>query len=244
MRIGVAQLRPVAGDVEGNLEKHLQLIELAASVGADIVVFPELSVTGYEPRLAARLRINAGDPKLRVFQDLSNARGMTIGVGAPTDAGGGVRISMHVFAPGAVCRTYSKQLLHADELPFFVAGTEPVLLRLGGQAIAPAICYESLQSEHAAAAARMGATVYLASVAKSAGGVSKAYSHYPEVARRHSMTVMMANSVGACDGFVSVGRSSAWNSRGEFLGALDDAQQGAVVFDSQAEEVTVLSLAL
>jgi predicted amidohydrolase len=244
MRVGAAQLRPAAGDVDGNLEKHFQLIELAISVGADVVVFPELSVTGYEPRLAAHLCIEACDPRLRVIQDLANERGITVGVGAPTNAGGGVRISMHVFAPGAACQTYSKQQLHADELPYFVVGTESVLLRVGGQAIAPAICYESLQSDHAAAAARMGANVYLASVAKSASGLSKAYCHYPEVARRHSMTVLMANSVGACGGFVSAGRSSAWNSRGEFLGALDDSRQGVVVFDSQTEEVTALSLGL
>lgn len=244
MRIAAAQLRPVTGDVDGNLERHLQLLELATAAGADIVAFPELSVTGYAPKLAAHLCINADDPRLRVFRDISTARGITVGVGAPTATGGSVRISMHFYVPDAACQTYSKQLLHADEMPFFVAGTASMLLRLGGQAIAPAICYESLQGSHAAAAARMGASVYLASVAKTASGVSRAYSHYPEVAKRHSMTVLMANSVGACDDFVSVGRSSAWNSRGQFLGALDDARQGVIVFDTRTEELTALSLDL
>ena len=46
-RIGLAQIDPRLGDVEANLQKHLEYIEIARNAGCDLVVFPELSLTGY-----------------------------------------------------------------------------------------------------------------------------------------------------------------------------------------------------
>lgn len=94
-------------------------------------------------------------------------------------------------------------------------------LHIGGRTIAPAICYESLLPEHAAEAASRGADIYLASVAKPERSLEKAKRHYPEVARRHRMHIVMANSVGPCDDFQAAGRSAAWNPRGERLAQLD-----------------------
>ena len=53
--ISAAQTCPVKGDVNANLDEHLRLIDLAASEGAQVVVFPELSLTGYEIELASGL---------------------------------------------------------------------------------------------------------------------------------------------------------------------------------------------
>jgi predicted amidohydrolase len=53
--IAVAQTCPVEGDVQANVEQHLRLAEAAAAEGARIVVFPELSLTGYELTLAQTL---------------------------------------------------------------------------------------------------------------------------------------------------------------------------------------------
>jgi predicted amidohydrolase len=132
---------------------------------------------------------------------------------------------------------YSKQHLHADELPYFVAGDGQVTLAAGKDVVAPAICYESLLDEHSAQAAALGATVYVASVAKSAKGVAKAEAHYPSVARRHSMPVLMANCVGACDDFEAAGGSAVWSASGERLAALPATVEGILVFDSAAATV-------
>ena len=43
MKVCVAQMRPISGDIAGNLERHCEFVEMAASMGADMVVFPELS---------------------------------------------------------------------------------------------------------------------------------------------------------------------------------------------------------
>ncbi|MFW7344289.1 carbon-nitrogen hydrolase family protein, partial [Pollutimonas sp. H1-120] len=75
--------------------------------------------------------------------------------------------------------------------------------------------------DHANDAAALFSDMYLASVAKPVGGIAKAMKHYPIVARRHNMFVMMANCVGPSDDFLSVGQSAAWNIRGELLTQLD-----------------------
>ncbi len=84
--------------------------------------------------------------------------------------------------------------------------------------IVPAICYESLQTEHSENAKEIGAEIYVASVAKSQNGINKAMTHYPAVAKKFSMPVLMANCVGFCDNFESVGQSSVLTKQGNLAG--------------------------
>jgi predicted amidohydrolase len=115
-------------------------------------------------------------------------------------------------------------------------GEQQLILETVGHSVAPAICYESLQDSHAMSAADLGADIYLASVAKSARGVDKAFSHYPAVAHRYAMTVLMANCVGPCDDFVAVGQSAVWNSRGELLTKLNGEHEGIALLDTSTHE--------
>lgn len=50
MKISIAQIEPIKGDIEKNLSKHLKFIEAASSGRSDLIMFPELSLTGYEPQ--------------------------------------------------------------------------------------------------------------------------------------------------------------------------------------------------
>jgi predicted amidohydrolase len=83
----------------------------------------------------------------------------------------------------------------------------------------------------------LGANLYLASVAKPAMGVEKAYHHYPSIAKQFKIPVLMANSVGFCDNFLSVGKSSIWTKEGELVGQLDDNVEGILLFDTETEEI-------
>jgi predicted amidohydrolase len=231
MRLAVVQTKPVPCAIDANIRAHETWIKKAATHGADMVFFPELSLTGYEPKHAARLALRADDARLDVFDMLSHALRITIGVGAPTLGFNGVRISMIVFRPDAARIVYSKQHLHTDELAYFVAGDGQVTLPSGGHVVAPAICYESLLPQHGAQAAALGATLYVASVAKSSSGLAKGDVHYPAIARRHTLAVLMANCVGPCDDFEAIGGSAVWNSRGELLARLPQSSEGALLFD-------------
>src|SRR5579871_1257154 len=119
MRIGLAQTRPVKGDVLQNIDAHVRFIDLAAESGTKIIVFPELSITGYEPRLASQLATAIDDIRLDVFETLSEQYAMTICVGMPTIGAAGILITQVIFEPGRPRKAYSKRYLHADEEAFF-----------------------------------------------------------------------------------------------------------------------------
>lgn len=236
MKLCAAQLSLEAGDVDRNVRKHLALVDVAVSYEADLIFFPELSLTGYEPKLAERLATDSDDRRLDVFQELADRQDIVIGIGFPERSPEGTRIAMAVFRPRGERLTYAKQQLHSDELPFFVGGGHQLVFAADGHAIAPAICYESLQSDHGREAARKGAEIYLASVAKPQRNVVKAYQHYPQIAREHSMAVLMANCVGASDDFVGAGQSGIWNSEGELVANMDDSAEGIVLFDTSTQK--------
>jgi predicted amidohydrolase len=240
MRICAAQLAAVRGDIAANVGRHLAFIEFAASQAADLVLFPELSLTGYEPTLAGGLATDADDPRLDVLQALADARRIIIGVGLPTRSKSGPQVSLIVLRPLEGRLTYSKQRLHADELSWFSSGDEQLVIDAGGHRLAPAICFESLQPEHAAAVADLGADTYLASVAKPHRSVAVAHQHYPAIARHHSMIVLMANSVGPCDDFVAAGRSAAWNERGQLAAELSERDEGIVLIDTTSGEAVAM----
>lgn len=237
MRICVAQTRPVKGDIQRNIDTHKKLIDLATSCGADIVIFPELSITGYEPELAKELVTDPNDSRFEDFQSISNTRQVTIGIGVPTKSDTGISISMVLFQPHKARQTYSKKYLHSDEEPFFVSGRSSISSIGDKINIALAICYELSVPEHAEDAYESGAEVYIASVAKSAEGVERAAERLSEVARRYSMAVLMSNCVGHCDTFESAGQSSVWNDKGLLIGQLNGTDEGIIIFDTDTQEI-------
>ena len=236
MKIALAQTKAVKGDVAANIDNHLQMIETALAQGAAAVFFPELSLTGYEPELADALATTADDTRLEVFQQMSDKQSITIGVGMPLRTDKGITISMLIFQPNRPVQTYAKQRLHADEKPYFVEGDKQLILHLGQLAIAPAICYESLQAHHTTNAHQLGAKLYLASVAKSHKGINKAMLHYPAIARQHKIPVLMVNCVGYCDNFESTGASRYWNAEGELVIQMG-GEEGVLVVEAGGEKL-------
>lgn len=237
MKIAVAQARPVKGDIQANISNHLKLIEQALPGGADAVFFPELSLTGYEPTLAKELAGNQHDPRFDVFQDLSDHKNLAIGVGMPTRSVGGNLISMIIFQPHGTRQIYSKQYLHADEVPYFAKGQGQLYLHIGNSKIALAICYELSVPHHALNAYQEGATIYLASVAKTLEGVENAMDTLAAIAKKYSVITLMSNCVGLCDGVECAGKTSVWNSQGILLGQMDDTSEGILIIDTEKQEL-------
>ena len=237
MKICVAQTRPVKGDISLNIQHHKKLLALALLYGADTIIFPELSITGYEPELAKSLATTPDDPRFNEFQQISNAKNITIGIGMPVKSPAGPMIGMIIFQPNVPKQTYFKQHLHADELPFFVNGQKPLFLTNDRQKISLAICYELSVPEHAANAYENGAGIYIASVAKTAVGVEKAGKSLADIARNYSMTVLMSNCIGHCDNFDAGGKTAVWNDKGILLGQLNDTNEGILIIDTDTQEL-------
>lgn len=239
MRITAVQIQPVAGNVEANLAAHGKMVRRAVAVDARLVLFPELSLTGYEPSLGARMAREFGLAQLGELQSLSDEHGVVIMAGLPAPAPGGTTISMAILQPHQPVTMYAKQRLHHDESPWFVPGRGQVVVSLGHHMAAPAICHESVQTEHAEGAAALGANVYLASAAKSASGAAAAFAHYPSVASRHRMTVLFANALGPSDDFVSAGQSAVWDASGVLVASLDGEREGLLTYDLDTRDAII-----
>lgn len=125
-------------------------------------------------------------------------------------------------------------------MPFFKQGIQQATVSVEDKLIVPAICYESLQSVHALEAANLGADLYVASVAKSSNGVVRAYVHYPEIARKHDMFILMSNAVGHADNFICAGQSAIWDSEGRLLIQANATQEALLILDTETDKVTII----
>ena len=243
MKIAVAQLRPTVGPVEQNIDLHLSLVDLGVHQGANLIIFPELSLTGYEPSLAAELARSVHDSCLTEFQNVCDKNNLAVGVGLPLRTNTLPHISTLIFRPNSSPHVYSKRHLHEDEKPFFSHGNEVDSTIHEAPKISLAICYELSIPEHAEMAFTGGATAYIASVAKTERGVKQASDRLSELANQHSALVMMSNCVGILDGTKCTGSSTIWGRNGAMLARLDSSSNGVIVVDFDTEDTVTDMLA-
>lgn len=237
MKICVAQTRPIKGDIQSNIDNHKKLIDLAVSNGADTVIFPELSLTGYEPELSKELATNQDDSRFNDFQKISDTKQITIGVGVPTKTNTGTCISMILFQADKARQTYSKKYIHPDEEEFFISGQSSTGLIGNKTNIAIAICYELSVPEHSENAFKSGAEIYIASVVKSVNQLDKAIKSLSDIANKYLMTVLMSNCVGQSGGYECAGKTSIWNNKGLLVGQLNDTSEGIIIIDTNTQEI-------
>ena len=242
MKICAAQTRPVKGDVQSNIERHKKLLDIASSNGAEIVIFPELSITGYEPELARELATTADDNRFDDFQKISDDKQMIIGIGMPTKNDAGIFISMILFQPHDARRIYSKKHLHSSEDKFFTSGQNFPVLTVDETNIALAICYELFVPEHSENAHKNGAKIYMASVVESKSDIERAMKTLSEIAEKYSMTVLMANCVGRTGVYDCDGKTSVWNDKGLLRGQLSEKSEGIIIFDTETQETIEKSI--
>lgn len=218
--VAAIQSVSIKGDIAANARRHLHLARVAASHGASIALFPELSLTGYEPEIAHDNMIGCDDPRLRDLRMLAQEAAITMIVGAPVAAAHGKpNIGALSFRPDGSCPIYTKQHLHAGETAFFAPGDGGALLELDGARLAIAVCAEILQATHAARAAEQGASIYAASVLISAGAYDEETALLKRYAENHAMPVMMSNHGGATGGWNPAGRSAIWDAAGKLIAA-------------------------
>lgn len=240
MKICVAQTRPIKGDITKNSENHKNLIHLAVSNGADMIIFPELSLTGYEPELAKSLALDKEDTRLDDFQKISDTKQITIGVGAPIKAKKGVNIGMFIFQPNQARQIYFKKYLHTSEDAFFISGKNTIGLIGDKRNIALAICYELSVPEHSENAYKNGAEIYIASVVEDT--IDKAIKKLSDIAQKYAMTVFLANCAGQTGAYACNGKTAIWNNKGVLKGQLDETHEGVLMMDTKTQEVVKITI--
>ncbi|MFF0742906.1 carbon-nitrogen hydrolase family protein [Streptomyces sp. NPDC004111] len=247
MKIAAAQLTSVPADVPANTRRMADLAGRARDRGAELLVFPELAPTGYEPeavRARRDLWLSADDPRL----DAIRASGVAcvVNCAAPSDrtrAGDGSGdggedgerpvIGTFVFgADGELITSYRKQHLFEHEREVFAAGRSDGRFTLGGLRFALATCFDNHFPELVARGADDGCQVHLASsLYGTGGGVDELRTVYPNIARTHGMYVVVANHVGPAGAWTGCGRSALWAPDGAPLAQADAESTTVVVAD-------------
>jgi predicted amidohydrolase len=240
--IGAAQTIPKRGDVDANLEGHVRLIRAAAERDVRVLVFPELSLTGYELDLAEELAFTESDPQLTPLSELASSYSMTFVVGAPVRIGATLYIGAFIVSPERSVDLYTKQRLGAfppdvshdgsvppAEATVFRPGNLNPLVRFDDHNAAVAVCADIGRPSHPKEAADRGARTYLASMFVIPQDLEQDTARLKSYAVQYSMTVVFANYGGPSGGLPSGGRSAIWSDRGELLARLEATGSGIAV---------------
>lgn len=235
--IAAAQSISQPGQVQANVQSHLAMVHAAARHGVRLLVFPELSLTGYEPALVAGLVLDAGDAVLAPLRDAARATGMALVVGAPVapvTPGGKPAIGVWVFEADGSTALYRKRYLHPGEEQFASAGSEDFHVRpLAGQPTALAVCADTTHPEHARAAMGGGARLYACGSVISEGGYLKDSSQLQGYAADLGLAVLMANHGAPTGGYACAGRSAFWAPGGDQVVAAPGVGACLVLASSQ-----------
>ncbi len=221
--LAMAQINTVVGDVTGNVQKILTAAHQARDLlSADIVVFPELTLTGYPPedlllRQGLIRRVESGLERLKA--ELEN---VAIVVGYPEGVAGSDLYNAASFIVNGQClATYYKQHLPNysvfDEKRYFVQGTEPCVVDYLGVKFGITICEDIWFTEPASQAADAGAEILL-NLNASPFRQGKSVLREDELSQRVKETglpVIYVNLVGGQDELVFDGHSLAMSHTGE-----------------------------
>lgn len=238
MKVSIAQTKPIKANIEENLKNHLKFIEKATGNEADIIVFPELSLTGYELDLSRELATNKADKRFEILQKISDSKNITICVGVPTIDNENIFITMLIFRPDSEIIQYSKQYLYETETGIFTAGNNPIVLPFDSKNIvAPAICYETSIEEHTKNAYNQNANIYMASVLNSVNGIDKDLNRITNISKQYNMTAFMANFTGQSGGYECAGKSTIWNNKGEIIAQLDGNEEAVLIYNMETGEI-------
>lgn len=237
MKIAAAQIKPIKGDILKNIENHKTVIKAAANKNVDLIIFPELSITGYEPELAEQLSIDYEDQVLEVFQKMADDNNMSITVGMPTKSDDQLFISSIIFKPGKRRKVYSKRNLFPTETAIFSKGDHFFQLEVLQNKISLAICYDLSDPMHSQEAYQAGSNIYAASVLNSFNGIDEDISKLSSIAEKYHMSVVMANFIGESGGYECAGKSSVWSNTGNLLGQLNDENEGILIVDTDHDQI-------
>jgi NAD+ synthase (glutamine-hydrolysing) len=237
MRLALAQINSVVGDVDGNAARVVEWLERARGRTADLVLFPELVVTGYPPE-DLLLRPGFVRAAQRAVDGIAKAtRGITALVGAPhldTD----LYNACYVLAHGEIRCVYRKRYLPNygvfDEDRYFAPGDDLFLLRFGDVLVGPTICEDIWQPGPPATDLALAGAQLVANISASPFHVGKDREREEMLkvrARDNSCFVALCNAVGGQDELIFDGHSVVLDDEGEILARAAGFEEELLVVD-------------
>ncbi|MGQ9531627.1 MAG: NAD+ synthase [Desulfotomaculales bacterium] len=253
MKIAVAQLNPTVGDLGGNVARMLRLVAKARRAGAALVVFPELSVTGYPPRdLLLRPELIAGvrEALEREIRPASADIGILVGAPVPGTAGERLRNAALLFHGGRPVGRQDKSLLPdydvLEESRYFepAAAREPLLFL--GRRLGVTICEDVWNDKDYWDRRRYEIDPVEELVARGAElivNLSASPYHYGKrrlradmlgsMARKYARILVFVNQVGANDELIFDGSSLVCDPRGYIVWQGRAFEENFAVIDTE-----------
>jgi len=219
LRIAVAQFNAHVGDLAGNAARILEFASRARDGGADVLLTPELGLSGYPPE-DLLMRPDFYRACAEQLDAVARAAGLPIVIGYPEESAGKRYNAASLLAGGRVAATYRKHRLPNyevfDEERYFAAGQGSCVIELNGVNCGLVICADVWESGATEAAAQAGAELML-TLNASPFHMNKQARRYEVLRERVAATgmpVIYANLVGGQDELVFDGASFALDGQG------------------------------
>jgi NAD+ synthase (glutamine-hydrolysing) len=237
MRLALAQINTVVGDLDGNRSLILSRLEAAREQCADLVLFPELAVTGYPPEdlLLRPGFVRAAERSLG--QIAAETTGIVALVGTP-HFDGDLYNACAVCAEGEVQAIYHKRFLPNygvfDEERYFASGRDLVILRFGEALLGLTVCEDMWQPGPPATDLALAGAQLLVNISASPFHVGKDREReemFALRARDTSSFVVFVNAVGGQDELIFDGHSVVLDDEGEVLARAPGFEEALLVVD-------------
>jgi NAD+ synthase (glutamine-hydrolysing) len=243
VRLALAQVNPVVGDLPGNAKKVIDFLERARAQGADLVAFPELVLTGYPPE-DLLLRPEFIEQNQAALDEVVRAtRGITAIVGFAQRAGD-VYNAAAIAHDGQIAAVYQKSHLPNygvfDEVRYFRPGRDPFVCVRGPLRFAVNICEDIWTPAGTMALALYGEADLVVNLSASPFHAGKSVSRDRMLATRAAdgvSFVAFVNDVGGQDELVFDGNSRVFGPRGEDLARAAAFEEDLVLVDLDLEAI-------
>ena len=248
VRVGLAQLNPVIGDIAGNSRRILEMYAAADKANCDIVVFPELSITGYPPEDLVLKSGFVAENQQAMRDIVAATQGCVAVFGFVDGASGALANSAAIASNGKLHGTYNKQLLPNysvfDEDRYFTAGTSFSLFTIAGVHAGVTICEDIWQADgpvHQQAKAGATLNININGSPYHRGKFDERQQMVSERARTNSCAIVYVNQVCGQDELVFDGGSMVFDHRGDMLMRAEQFDESLSFIDIEVNESQVAS---
>src|SRR3954454_14089418 len=220
LRVSLAQINSTVGDISGNAKKIREYIDRARDEGTQLVLFPELALTGYPPE-DLLLKTHFVDTAGAALEDIARETDDIVVILGFPERRDDVYNAAAVLAEGRVQAVYRKMFLPNygvfDENRYFQSGTEPSLIELNGIAIGLTICEDIWEPGPPATSEALAGAQVIVNLSASpyhAGKPLERERMLTQRARDNTCIVLFSNLVGGQDELVFDGHSVAIDATG------------------------------
>jgi NAD+ synthase (glutamine-hydrolysing) len=244
LTVSIAQINPIVGSFKYNTQLILDAIQKAQRDHADVIVFPELAITGYPPEdllFRPAFLKKVVDTLERIATATKN---MVVIIGAPIEKKGKLFNAACVLRDGKITQTYAKQHLPNyrvfDEKRYFRRGKESLVIDIAGHKVGLLICEDIWMKAPAKAAKKAGAEILLvlnASPFRSNKTVER-LNILEQRSTDNDLPIVYANLVGGQDELIFDGDSLVFDRAGQLIFQAPSFELGVFTVDVPLDTLT------